>query len=222
MSKVEGENFQEWLEVVDAVYSGNGLSSEAIFVHGWPDLIPETMALVARLYLESNHPMVVLNGLSSYGVGAPGISECRNLLQAKGIPSSDIHEILDAEYTLAEAREFLAFAKERSISSATIVTVPQHLLRAFLTDLGAMQATSAHLSLYPRTIPPGEFAWEDTYGFMPLLAPEPERATRLARFAAECARIIDYSERMKAGDSKYTMASIFEAHRYLHRHRKQS
>lgn len=220
MLKAQDQNLQEWLEVVDAVYSGNGISREALFVHGWTDLVPETMEFVAELYRESGHPAVVLNGLSSYGIGAPGFSECRELLVAKGVAPSAIYEIGEAKQTAEEARGFMTFAKSRGISSATIVTVPQHLLRAFLVNLAFMQAERLELSLYPRTLPRERFEWEDTYEFMPLLRKEPERATRLARFAAECVRIIDYRARFEAGDEAHRIANISEAHRYLHAHQK--
>ncbi|HBV01194.1 MAG TPA: hypothetical protein DEF00_02230 [Candidatus Taylorbacteria bacterium] len=220
MVKTGGENFQEWLEVVDAVYSGNGASREAIFVHGWPDLIKETMAFVAKLYLESDRPKVVLNGLATYGVGAPGVSKCRDLLLEHGVVASDIHEIPDAKYTHAEADEFMKFAASRALSSATIVSVPQHLLRAFLTDFAVMKTAGLTLSLYPRIVPRESFGWQEMYEFMPLLKKEPERATRLARFATECVRVLEYRARMEAGEKGYDIASISEAHKYLHRHKR--
>ena len=220
MLKAGGENLQEWLEVVDAVYSGNGASREAIFMHGWPDLIKETMAFVANLYLESGRPKVVLNGLSSYGVGTSGVLECRGLLLQHGVLASDIHEIPYAEYTHAEGHEFMKFAASHALSSATIVSVPQHLLRAFLTDLAVMKTAGLDLALYPRTVQREFFDWRDTYEFMPLLKKEPEHATRLARFATECIRILDYRIRMEAGEKGFDIASISEAHQYLHRHKK--
>ncbi|MAF13911.1 MAG: hypothetical protein CMI53_03390 [Parcubacteria group bacterium] len=207
------ENQQDWLELTNKIFNQDQVKAEAIFVHGWDDLKDDMIKLVALHYEDSGAKMIVLNGHDEYEVGLKGFEYWKEQLENKfSIPQDVIHSIGEADHTYAEAKGFMQFAKENNIDSAIIISTPQHIIRAFLTNLATFKKNQVNTKLYPKTL--NNCNWMEEIEIKALASP-PEVTTRLGRLSAEFARILNYRQLANSGDANYAMASFKEGLDYL-------
>lgn len=211
-------NVANWTQLATKVFRAPMQPTDVIFVHAWADLVEETAALVGSLYAAHPQP-IILNGLKEFAPGRPHISIWKQLLTTRySIPEDMITVTPTMSQTREEAEGFLTLAFERGFTYATVVSVPQHIVRAFLTDLGIMQEKGLSLSLFPQT--PQDINWfEDIY--IPATTPpahELQHCLRIGRVFGECARIFDYRKRYEAGDKTFAIASIEEGLTHLDTH----
>ena len=212
------DNFEQieiWSHLVDRIldYCSKKVMADAIFVHGWGDLDYEMIELTARVYTESKARFILLNGAKEYEIGAPGFEYWKEgLIKKHQIPPESVTGIEPASNTLIEAQRLKQFIEEKRISSIIIISVPQHIVRAFLTDLGVISQGGSRVRLYPKSLK--EIDWEESI-IIRNLSGDNEKTTRLGRLAAEFVRIFKYRKRMEEGDPDFTIASVKEALTHL-------
>lgn len=204
----------QWSALFNIVYEEKPHPVDALFVHGWGDLYEEMLELTARFFKDSGARYIVLNGESAYDdiPDAKGITYWRSELSRMDVPGDVIQSVRPARHTLEEAKGFIEFAQQHRILRAAVLSVPQHLLRAFLTDLGVMKDTGATIALYAYTL--SRIDWDKEIEVHGLSGSVPERTTRAGRLVGECARIMEYRRRMEQGE-EFTIASVPEALAYL-------
>ncbi|MDZ4243808.1 MAG: hypothetical protein U1C57_01750 [Candidatus Doudnabacteria bacterium] len=216
------DNFEQieiWSHLVNRIldYCSKKVIADAIFVHGWGDLHDEMIELTARVYKESGAKFILLNGAKEYEIGAPGFEYWKeSLVKKHRIPPESVTGIESASNTLIEAQRLKHFIEEKRISSISIISVPQHIIRAFLTDLGVISQGNSNISLYPKSLK--EVDWAEPIVIRNLSGAN-ENTTRLGRLAAEFARILDYRKRMKDGDNNFIIASAKEGLEHLEKER---
>ncbi len=186
--------------------------AEVIFVHAWVDLHERSLAHVVNLKKQSGARYIVLNGAEEYEKEGPGFSYWKKQLIALGVSDSEIIATLPAKNTGEEAHFFLKFLVEHNLTRAYVYTVPQHILRAFLTDLGHMDALGYKGFLYPSTLHGVNF--EEAITIRPL-ANGQEETTRIGRFAEEILRIINYRQLYDEGNPDFIIASVKRGLDYL-------
>lgn len=202
-----------WTALTNLVLVQGPVRADAITSHGWGDLHDETIAHVASQYAASGARYVILNGAPAYEEGAPGFEYWRQrLIEQYGVPSEVIYNAGLGKNTAEEATAFVQAAKTLGITSTLLISVPQHIIRAFLTNLAVMQAASASHTIVPRTALP--VAWTDPVTIRNLVG-DIENTSRLGRFAAEIARCIEYRQRFEEGDAAFPIASAPEGLHYL-------
>ncbi|MDP2593371.1 MAG: hypothetical protein Q8P52_01840 [bacterium] len=213
------ENLKHWMSVVEWVYKNPSKDSkpQAIFVHAWPDLLLKTLKFVAEIYEElEEKPLIILNSIDYFGSSPSGFEYCREALTERfKIPAGSIKAIPPAKQTLEEARGFIKVAKDESIARAIMTSTPQHLLRAFLTDLAVLAKEKPDLKLYPAVISKDSYSWFGSYKAKSLFGGEDEKAIRLGRFASEIIRILNYQNKMAQGEGDYMVADIEDAVSYI-------
>jgi hypothetical protein len=213
--KVDMEKIDAVAKLVNQIYQGSEVitNSDAVFVHGWGDLHDEMIGLTAKIFKESGAKLILLNGASEYELGSPGFKYWKQELTRKfGIPVELISETKPAENTLIEALALAEFVRKQKISRLIVLSVPQHIVRAFLTDLGVMNEARLTASLNPKTIT--NASWLEPITIRNLSGSD-EHTTRLGRIAAEFARVNEYRARFESGDKGFTIASIEEALKHL-------
>ena len=102
--------------------------------------------------------------------------------------------------------------EERKISEAIVLSVPQHIVRAFLTDLGVILEAGLTVRLHPKTLT--RVNWFQAI-VIRNLSMSNEHTTRLGRMAAEFARIAEYRRRFESGDEGFKIASVEEGLKHL-------
>src|SRR3989344_7079085 len=143
----------QWTAFANLVLQPRNVTAEAIFVHGWGDQRDELIALVAQCYQQCRARLIILNGHEHYEIGGPGVSYWRSaLVERYGVPQAAIATIPAANHTGAEAEALMEFAKKENFKSIVIISHPMHLVRAMLTQIGAMRKHGLNLKLYPKTI----------------------------------------------------------------------
>ena len=214
-NNVDLKKIGAWGELVNRIFFNppQGVLADVVFVHGWGDLHDEMIELAAGVFRQSGAKYILLNGATEYEVSLPGFSYWKEWLTAKyGISAELILETKPASNTQIEAQELRAFLTEKNLSSAVILSVPQHITRAFLTDLGAINEAKPSISLYPRTL--SNVDWGELITIHNLSGAK-EHITRLGRMAAEFARIVEYRRRFEDGDKNFTIASVEEGLNHL-------
>src|SRR3989344_4994569 len=212
---MEKINHKNWLELANRIFAFPVLTAEALFVHGWGDLHEEILELIGKTYTRIKPRVIVLNGEEEYEFGAPGFSYWQKCLVEKyNIDKQTIRKFLPGKHTLNEAKGFLKIAEEEKINSAILISVPPHIIRAFLTVLGEVQAQKLKIALYPLTLKAVAWAGEIVISGITSDA-EDENTTRLGRLVAECARIVQYRQRFQTGDKNFVIASVEEGLEYL-------
>ncbi len=210
-------NYSDWAELTNKVFNasnGKDISAEAIFVHGWGDLHKEVIEFVSDLYKKSGAKFIVLNGEKEYEIGSPGLDYWTGKLVERRIPKSSVHSVLPAKHTFQEAEGFMNFAKGKSIKSGILVSVPMHISRAFLTNVGVMKKINLKIRLLPATVK--NISWGKDITIRGLLNHDfEENTSRLGRFASELGRVLQYRQNYENGDKNYLIASIKEGLDYL-------
>lgn len=208
------ENHSDWIEFSNHIFSEKNISVDAIFVHGWGDLCDRTIKFVAEIFKKYSAKTILLNGHEHYEKDAPGLSYWKdNLVNKYKIPQFSIRSTAPADHTLAEAKEFINFAQSNDFFSAAVVSVPMHIGRAFLTNLGVMKERGLDLKLYPCAYI--DIDWTKQIKVCKLASPHADEITsRLGCLMGECARIVEYRERYMNGDS-YIIATVKEGLDYL-------
>jgi len=201
-----------WASLIKEIWKERLRTADAIFVHAWADLHEKSILHVAELKRASKSRYIVLNGASEYEKMGPGFDYWKKKLMTLGIKEHEIVSTSPAMNTQEEARALLNFLKRKKLTNAYVYSVPQHIMRAFLTDLGVLNASRFKGKIFPSTLKDVKF--NESITIMPL-AGKKEETTRLGRFAEEVARIVDYQERYKKGDKKFTMVSVQEGLDYL-------
>lgn len=202
-------------ELVNRVFalSHNSVSAEAVFVHGWGDLYEEMIELTAKMFKESGAKFLLLNSAPEYETKLPGFKYWKNQLENKfHIPAKHIFSIGSSSNTQFEALELAKFLKEQNISKIIVLSVPQHIVRAFLTDLGVLREAGISCQMYPKTLT--QVDWMQQINIRNLSGSN-EETTRLGRTLVEYARIIEYRSRFENGDQSFTIASIEQGLTYL-------
>ena len=204
-------------ELIALIFSEKPRHSEVIFIHAWGDLFEEILAHAAKMYKQCAAKYIVLNGLENYELYKPGFSDWKDSLTKNyGVSREMILAINPAYNTGEEARELMNFIAARQIKSVLIISVPQHIIRAFLTDLGAMCEKGLSLDLNCSTF--DHVAWHEK---IEVESDSPggsqEITTRLGRFGSEILRIIEYRKAVEEGNKNFVIASIEEGLMYLKR-----
>lgn len=204
----------QWTTFANLVLQPRQAKAEAVFIHGWGDLHDELIALGADCYHQYQAKLVILNGHEQYEINGPGVSAWRTaLVDRHGIPANAITAIPPADQTGAEAIALMALVKNENLKSVVIVSHPVHIVRAMLTQIGAMRQSGLDLKLYPQTITTVD--WNEVVEIRSLAAAAPETTRRLARLFGESARMMKYNEIRQGGDASYPMASIEEGIAYF-------
>ncbi|MDO8183830.1 MAG: hypothetical protein Q7T49_02500 [bacterium] len=201
-------NNQDWLKLANAVFSAKLAPTEALLVHGWGDLHDQTIDFVGNLYQQFKPKLIALNGAPEYELGTPGVDYWRERLITKWqVPAEIIKATSPAPHTLAEAEGFITLAVEAGVKTATVISVPAHILRAFLTNLGVVQNRGLDLKLTPLTYV--DVNWTEPLTIRGLVGVHAEEeTTRLGRLVGECGRIVEYRAEFEAGNKNYLIASI--------------
>jgi hypothetical protein len=211
------ENHRDWLELANKCFDQSPISVDALFVHGWGDLHDEIIAHTAKLYKEAGAKLIILNGEDVYDhvPDSPGYQYWFDALTKKyGVPAHAITHFKPGRQTREEGEGFMKIAQEKSLKSAAIISVPQHIMRAFLTDLGVMQKMNMDLKLYPRTLPGMD--WNKHILVAGLFnGGKPEDTTRFGRLVSECIRIVEYRKLSQTQPDHYTIATVAEALKHL-------
>ncbi len=208
-----------WIKLVNKVYEDKDTPCDAIFVHGWGDLAEPLIDYTAKLFKDSGASYIVLNGEDAYDgfKGAKGFTYWKEILMSRhAIPESAIYSYLPGKHTGDEAKGYMDFAESKEIKNAAVVSVPQHIVRAYLTDLGLALKRGLDINLSPRTIK--GVNWEEEieiYGLMG--ADDKEVTTRIGRIFSECVRIIEYRKRYEADGENFIIASINEGLDHLNK-----
>lgn len=205
-----------WTKLANYVLTREDIiPADAFFVHASGDLYDETLELIAKLYNVIRPRGIFLNGLGQYATDFPGIEYWRNILVEKyHISLPVIRVIQPAIHTLAEANEFIRVAEAEKITTALVISVPVHILRAFLTNVGVLQKLSLPIKIYPQTFKNSD--WEKKVVIRGLEGVHVSDDTvRVGRFAGECARIMKYRQLYKQGNDSYCIASIEEGISYI-------
>lgn len=207
--------FQILSELIALIFSEKPRHSEIIFIHAWNDLFEEILAHVAKMYKQCAAKYIILNGLENYELYKPGFSDWKDaLMKNYGIPAEAILAINPARNTSEEARELMNLVAVRQIKSVLILSVPQHIVRAFLTDLGAMREKGLSLDLSCSTL--NHVAWHERIEVQSdSLSGSQEITTRLGRFGSEILRIIEYRKAVEEGNKNFVIASLEEGLTYL-------
>lgn len=189
------------------------VKADAIFVHCQSYMWEQMIKLAADSFRSSGVRIIGLNGHEHYKPGSHGFDYWKEqLIRKHGIPENVIRRTENADHTGEEAEEFMKMAKNENITSAIVATTPEHLFRAFLTDLGAMKAAGLNLALHPLTV--SSVKWTDRVEYWSVVGVHGS-ATYLGKFAGECARVAAYRERYEKGDKKYVIASVEEGIQFL-------
>lgn len=202
-------------ELIDLIFSEKPRNSEVIFIHAWDDLSEEMLAHVAKMYKQCAAKYIILNGLENYELYKPGFSDWKDSLTKNyGVSREAILAINPAHNTGEEARELMSFVAVRQIKSVLILSVPQHIVRAFLTDLGAMREKGLSLDLSCSTL--DQVVWHERIKVESgSLNGSKEITTRLGRFGSEILRIIEYRKAVEEGNKNFVIASLEEGLAYL-------
>lgn len=205
-----------WLKLGNQIFSFDKYPEkvDALFCHGWSDLKDDEIAHIAKCYERFQPSAIVLNGLDNYTVGDVGLAYWKEQLVSKyNIPESVIRSVPPAVNTASEAKSFMDFALVESIKSALIISVPMHILRAFLTNIGVTKQINHKMSLYPSTFK--DIDWQGkikVQGYYSLDANV--ETSRLGRLIGECGRIVEYRKRYEAGED-FVIASVKEGLDYI-------
>ena len=204
----------QWTTFANLVLQPRNVTAEAIFVHGWGDQRDELIALVAQCYQQCRAKLIILNGHEHYEIGGPGVDYWHSaLIERHGVPPAAIVTIPAADHTGAEAEALMEFAKKEKLASVVIISHPVHIVRATLTQIGAMHKHGLDLKLYPKTF--ADIDWDEVITIQSLASDGPETTRRLARLYGEAARMMKYSAIHEAGDDSFTMAPIGEGIEYF-------
>ncbi len=213
------EDHRQWIKLVNKVYENSKVAADALFVHGWGDLSEELIAFTAEVFKEARARYIVLNGEEAYDnfKGAKGFSYWKDVLVGKyGVPEAAISSFLPGKHTGDEAKGYMDFASANGIKEAIVISVPAHIVRAYLTDLGEALKRGADLKLHPRTLQGTN--WEEKVEILGLTGTlDAEETTRLGRVFSEVARMIEYRKRAEAGDPGFTIASLSEGLEHLNK-----
>ena len=185
--------------------------ADAIFAHGWGDLKDQSLGFLPEVFKKSGAKFLLLNAIENYQTGEPGFSFWKERLVSAGVPSRAVQAVGSGKTTLEEAAALAGFLKDKNISDLIVYSVPQHVCRAFLTDLEAIKKSGLTTKLHPLTLK--GIDWETPVTIHNLIMPK-EDTTRLGRFAAELWRISEYRERYERGED-YSIATAAEALKYL-------
>jgi len=203
---------KNWVELTNLVMKPKKVKAEAIFVHGWGDLHQELLKFTIEIFNKSGAKYIVLNGAPEYEFGSPGFDWWQKELIKMGISKDKIVSIGPARHTNAEAHGFMNFAQDKKLKSAIVISVPQHIIRAFLNNLGFIEKLDLNLKLYPITLP--KVDWQQVIE-IDSIGGNHEITSRLGRLAGEFARIIEYRKKAQAGNSDFCLASVKEGLEYL-------
>lgn len=204
----------QWTAFANLVLKPWNVTAEAIFVHGWGDQRDELITLVAQCYQQCRAKLIILNGHEHYEIGGPGVSYWRSaLIDHHGVPPAAIQTIPPADHTGAEAEALMEFIKNENLASIVIVSHPMHIVRAMLTQIGAMRKHGLDLKLYPQTIT--DVDWNQVIDIKSLAGEGTETTRRIARLFGEAARIMKYNEERERGDDSFPIASISEGIEYF-------
>src|SRR3989344_5849111 len=204
----------QWTTFANLVLQPRNVTAEAIFVHGWGDQRDALIALVGQCYRQGRAKLIILNGHEHYEIGGRGVSSWRSaLVERHGVPPAAIQTIPAADYTGAEAEALMEFAKKENLKSVVIVSHPIHLVRAMLTQIGAVRKHGLDLKLYPQTL--ADIDWNEVIKIHSLTAHQPETTRRIARLFGESARIARYNQHRAAGDDSFPIATIEEGIEYF-------
>ena len=200
----------------------NDIPVEAFFVHAvWKDLSEEYADMVANLYHQVKPRIIALNGLESHDENFPGILYWKDaLVNKRKVPSEVLRIVKSSAHTLEESMEFMRIVKEEHVSTALVLSIPVHIFRAFLTNLGALKKLGLPLKIYPRTF--RNIDWEKRVVLRALTrAHAGDDTVRVGRLAGECARIMLYRKLYEGGNDKYIVASIEEGINYVENELKE-
>lgn len=201
-------------KLVNTILNTAPVKADLIFAHGWGDLHDKSLEFLSQLYRESGAGSVLLNGIKEYEKGGVGFTEWKRKLSSFGIPPEAIVATQPALTTKEEAEGLANYLKDNKTDRAIVYSVPQHIARAFLTDLEALKKNNIDIKLFPVTLQ--KTNWEEQIVIKNLLNSE-EDTTRLGRFAAECARISDYRERYERGED-FPIATVDQGIKHLETH----
>lgn len=208
-------NPKEWALLVNKLVelSAKEVRADALFVHAQNYMRDEMIEFTANLFMSSGARFIILNGYEYYEPNGPGFDHWRDRLVKKyAVPERAIYRMPKADHTAAEAIAFMEIAKKESVRSAIIITTPEHIFRAFLTDLWAMKNAGLEIALNPKTI--FDVNWMEQIEVRSVLGAE-EVTTRLGKFAGECARVATYRMYYESGERDYTIASVEEGIKYF-------
>lgn len=204
---------QKWTELLTKIYNQPVKKSDALLVHGWGDLHQAMIKLVAQAYQKSQVKIIALNGAHEYEIGQPGFKYWqKELTQKYKIPSEVIKSIGRAEHTGAEAEGFIKLIIQENISSVLLISVPQHIPRAFLNLLAKVNDNNLKTKIFPLSL--SKVNWQEKIIIKSLTGGR-EETTRAKRLADEFSRAIEYRQKYLKGDKSYTIASLDEGFRYL-------
>ena len=204
----------QWTTFANLVLQHRNPRAEAIFVHAWGDLHDELITLTGKCYHSSRQRMLILNAHEHYEIGGLGIGYWRSaLMERSGIPAGAIRTIPPADHTGAEAEALMEYAKQGKLASIIVISHPVHLVRAMLTQIGAMHKHGLDLTLYPQTL--SLVAWDEVVEIRSLASEGTETTRRIARVYGECARIMQYNQKRGSGDESFPIASISEGIEYF-------
>lgn len=201
------------MKLTDLVFKDRKISVDALIVHGWGDLAEEMIEYTAKTFKETKARYIALNGADEYERGAPGYLYWKNSLTKKYfINQKAIIKAKASMHTGKEAKSFAECMHTHHITKACILSVPQHIVRAFLTNLHAVQNIGLKVRLYPKTIKTAD--WHEKIIIRHPLG-YTDITTRIGRFASDFGRIIEYRSRVEQGDKNYLMASLQEGIKHL-------
>jgi hypothetical protein len=204
----------EWSRLVNKIFLPQKFLAEAVFVHAWNDLREEIIDLTAKTFYECDARTLILNGLNEFETGEPGFTYWKNALVQRGISAESILETTPAVHTGIEAKELALLINKYKISTVAIISVPMHIVRAFLTDLATINKDkNPTVQLLPLTLPSINWLQEIEIKSISGLI---ERTTRLGRFADEFKRILDYQAESKANNPNFKIATFQEGIAHLH------
>ncbi len=203
------DNQSEWLFLANELLSPvlPQTSFDAFFVHGWADLHDEMIEFVGVAYKKYKPRLVLINGEKEYEPGKPGVEYWKTELEKRGIPRDAIRGAIPGLHTLYEAKSFCAIGAAEKLSKILVISVPQHVIRAFLTNVGWALHEKLPFRFAGRSMAGVE--WNEPISVEGLMNNH-EETTRVGRLVSECGRIVKYRSLYEAGDDNCAIASFNE------------
>lgn len=210
-------NHKDWIKITDIIFDQQIMPVEAVFLHGYLDLMEETKDFVTDVYKKSGAKYLVLNGEGEVEFGPFGFDYLKKEFIKHGVEDQNIFGVTPGRNTKDETMGFMKFAKDKNVKNGMVISAPMFVVRAFLTNLVFIKEWGMDVKLYPITFK--NINWHKKIIIRPYTFDNPEikdeSSSRLAKHAGEWGKIIQYRYLYESGDKNYSISSIKEGLEYL-------